>query len=275
MKRIVALLMLLLVVACAKPAAEQPSASEPNMQSNGGSAPAMQEHAETQVQQNPSESEPAAGRTPPSITPPSEKVPAQTASQTETAPAKTELSPQIRDLLKRSQDKLTSMQYLYGGTDTGNLFLNTYLVRGDKMRIKPYEENYYVRDDYYDNVYVNLGVGCCEVLSRCKSHNVDNTGKKFDVDVSKLDIPKTPLEWLKDIKSNAIVVGPQTFNSRSVTHIKYVQDDGKEVLMWIDDTYGVPHKVEIQVDGTVVEKHQFNDLKFNDLKDADFDAPCD
>ncbi len=272
MKRIVVLLLLLMVFACAKPVAQEQADTLPDTASETAQENAKQ--PETTTQTTTAQSEPEVGRRPPAMTPPSEKVPAQTAPTTSTAP-KADLNPQIRDLLKRSQEKLTSVQYLYGGTATNNLFLNTYLQKDDKVKVKLYEENYYVRDGYYDNAYINLGVGCCEELSRCKSHNIDNTGKKFALEGKVLNLPKSPMDWMKEIKSNAIVVGPQTFNSRSVTHIKYVQDDGSEVLMWVDDTYGVPHKVEVQRDGTVLEKYQFNDMKFNGLKDAEFDAPCD
>jgi len=273
MKRIVALMLFLLLVACAKPTGQEEAQELPDTAS--GQAQEVAKTPEPQASEAGQVSEPEVGRKPPAMTPPFEKVVTQTAPDTTVSAPKAELSPQIRDLLKRSQEKLTSVQYLYGGTATKGLFLNTYLVKGDKRKIKLYEENYYVRDGYYDNVYVNLAVGCCEEQARCKSHNVDNTGKKFDVDVAALGFPRTPMEWMQDIESNAIVVGPQTFNSRSVTHIKYVRPDGVEVLMWVDDTYGVPHKVVFMKDGAETEKHQFNDMKFNGLKDAEFDAPCD
>ncbi len=142
------------------------------------------------------------------------------------------------------------------------------------MKIKKYEESYYVREGYYDTIYVDLGLACCEELSRCKSHNIDNTGIKFDVDVSTLNIPKTPYQWTKEVKPAAVIIGPQTVNDRSVTYIKYTDDNGQEVQMWIDDTYGVPHKVVItDANGNEI-KHQFNDVQFNSLKDSDFNPPC-
>lgn len=187
---------------------------------------------------------------------------------------KASMSPALRDLLKRADEKVSSLQYLYGGTETQNLFLNTYLVKGDKLRVKTYEENYYVREGYYDNVYVNQGIGCCEELSRCKSHNIDNTGKKFDVDAAVWTETKTPYQWTKEVPSTAVIVGPQTVNSRSVTYIKYTDANGQEVQQWIDDTYGVAHKVVvIDKNGNEI-KYQFNDMVFNSLKDSDFVPPC-
>ncbi len=184
------------------------------------------------------------------------------------------MSPQLRDLLKRADEKLTSLQYLYGGTETGNLFLDTYFVKGEKMKIRKYEESYYVREGYYDTVYVHLGIACCEVLDRCRSHNVDNTKTNFAVDASMLKLPKTPYQWVKEIPPDAVIVGPQTFNQRSVTHLKYTKD-GMEVLMWVDDTYGVPHKIVLTDQNGNEIRYQYNDMLFNGLKDTNFDAPCD
>jgi hypothetical protein len=184
---------------------------------------------------------------------------------------KQEMSPQLRDLLKRADEKLTSLKYLYGGTATGNLFLDTHFVKGTKTKIKKFSEDYYVREGYYDTIYVDLSLACCEEQSRCKSHNVDNTGKKFDVDVTLEKMPKSPYQWMQEVPASAQIIGPQTFNSRSVTYIKYTDDKGQMVEMWVDDTYGVPHKVVVGE----TNKYQYNDMLFNGLKDSDFDPPCD
>jgi len=143
------------------------------------------------------------------------------------------------------------------------------------MKIKKYAEDYYVIADYYDTIYVQLGIGCCEKLSRCKSHNIDNTDKKFDVDISTLTLSKTPYQWIKEVKEDAIILGPQTISQRSVTFIQYTNDEGNIVQMWIDDTYGVPHKIVIvDSDDNELARYQFNDMLFNGIKDNDMEAPC-
>ncbi len=215
--------------------------------------------------------QPETGRTPPAEP---ERTVSYVSNVTVVAPLKTEVNPQLRNLLKRADEKVSSLQYLYGGTMTSNLFIDTYQVKGASMKVKLYEEEYYVRAGYYDTIYVDQGIGCCEKLSRCESHNVDNTKKKFEVDVGKLSIPKTPYQWAMEVPGDAKIVGPQTFNERSVTFVKYSKD-GIDVEMLVDDMYGVPHKVFLTYPNGDVIKHQFNDLKFNSLKDADFDAPCD
>jgi hypothetical protein len=268
MKKLLVICALLFVlVACVKPAMEEKQA-----------APVVEEKVAEPVEE--------VGRKPPVRALPSENVdegqPATTtgtsagpSGPTVTVESK-EMSPQLRELLKRADEKLSSLRYLFGGTETGNLFKDRYDVKGTKVVLHKYSEDYYVREGYYDTVYIDTvaktAVGCCVERSRCISHNVDNTKEKFDLDYATLSIPKTPYQWTKEIKY-ATVVGPQTFNQRSVTFIKYALDDGSEVRMWVDDTYGVPHKVEIEKGGNIIW-YQFNDMLFNSLKDADFVAPC-
>ncbi len=225
------------------------------------------------VQEAPkTETEPMVDKLPPARPLPSERQVQPPASEV-VVTQKATMSPALRDLLKRADEKVSSIKYLFGGTETSDLFLDTYMVKGTKMHIKKYEENYYVREGYYDNIYVDSAAGCCEELSRCKSGNVDNTNKKFDVDLSLLRLPKTPYQWIKEVPPDAQIVGPQTVNSRSVTFIKYTLPDSSEVQMWVDDTYGVPHKIVVDKGGNLM-KYQFNDMVFNSLKDADFVVPC-
>jgi len=142
-----------------------------------------------------------------------------------------------------------------------------------KTKIKKYEEDRYVMKGYYDTVYVNMGIGCCEKLSRCKSHNVDNTNQKFEIEVEKLNMPRTPMDWVKEVPASAIIVGPQTMDERGVTYITFTKD-GADYEMWLDDTYGAAHKVVITTDqGELVYK--YNDMKFNMLEESEFNPPCD
>lgn len=261
MKKILALLVLaLLVIACTP--AEKPADSSTET---------------TETEQTPTETapattpaaEPETGKVAPSTPLPSEHV--DTAVKPAPAP-QGQMNPKLKDLLTKADKKLTSLQYLFGGTETGGNFMHTYMMMGDKMKIKLYEEDKYVMEGYYDTIYVNLAVGCCEQKSRCESANVDNTHAKYDVDVSMLKIPKTPYQWIKEIPASAEVVGPQTVDQRSVTHIKYTGSNGMETLMWIDDTYGVPLKViEVAENGEI--DYKFNDPHFNTLKAADFVPP--
>ena len=277
MKKIVCLLIVLLAIAACKPTAPvsdvTPSVPEP------AKTPEPQVTPTTPVEPAPEVTPTAAPVTTPTpAVTPGVPNPAPEPQVTPTKPATTETSsatnPKLRDLLKRADEKVKSVSYLYGGSETGNLFLDTYQLKSDKMKIKRYEENYYVREGYYDTVYVNDAIGCCEKLSRCKSHNVDNMNKPLPVDTSTLTIPKTPYQWLKEVNTGAIIVGPETFNERSVTHVKFTSGNNQPVDMWIDDTYGLPHKVIVTDKNGNEIKYQFNDLEFNSLKDEDFVPPC-
>jgi len=273
MKRIfvVCVLMLFALAACAKPAMEEkeaPVVGEKVIEPEVGRKPPVRalpsenvDEGKPEVIQPPATtvvSEPPAGPSGPSVSVESQ-----------------DLSPQLRDLLKRADEKVSSLTYLFGGTETGNLFKDRFDIKGTKIVVHKYSEDYYVREGYYDSIYVDTvaktAVGCCVERARCVSHNVDNTKTKFDVDYATLSLPKTPYQWMKEIKY-ATVVGPQTFNSRSVTFIKYTLD-GAEVRMWIDDTYGVPHKIEVEKAGNIAW-YQFNDMTFNIFKDANFVPPC-
>ncbi|PIN76054.1 hypothetical protein COV18_01370 [Candidatus Woesearchaeota archaeon CG10_big_fil_rev_8_21_14_0_10_37_12] len=199
-----------------------------------------------------------------------EEIPQET--QTEIIIEQTkEITPVIKDLLKRTEEKLTSMQYLYGGTETSNLFLDTYQVRGNKIKIKKYESDRYVREGEFDTQYIHEGIACCEKLSRCKSHNTDNTNKKFEL--GEIYTPKTPTDWIKEITNDAKVLGQEVFDERSVTHIKYA-NNGRTTEMWLDNSYGAPHKVTVTDSNDNLITYRFNDLTFNSLKDKDFEAPC-
>lgn len=260
---ILGIVLMFLLVACA-PSAAPPTPPEVKV------VPTVEKVVEEAVP------EPEVGRAPPPRALPSERV--DTTTTEVVVEEKQEMSPQLRDLLKRHVDKIKTFRALPGGTVTNNLFLDTYfwLVKDGqvtKTKIKKYEESYYVRAGYYDTVYVDLKVGCCEDPARCKSHNVDNTGQKFDVDVSSLNMIKSPIEWIKEVPANAQIVGPQTFDQRSVTFIKFDRD-GTEVQMWVDSTYGLPLKV-VEVKNGQENKIQFNDPIYNDLAENDFDAPCD
>src|SRR5574341_1426408 len=114
---IIGILLLLLLAACAPQAMPERKEAAPL---EAEKAPAVEkEPAQTEV------------RTAPTRPLPSERVDTQPTTEVQVE-SKATMSPALRDLLKRADEKLSSLQYLYGGTDTNNLFLNTYLVKGTK-----------------------------------------------------------------------------------------------------------------------------------------------
>lgn len=226
------------------------------------------------------------GRTPPKRTPPSQKL--EEKQKTEDVPEKKEepkdelagLDPQIKDLVSRADEKVKSYSFLYGGPETNFIFKDTYIIKGDKIKVQKYEEDYYVRANETTHVYLDTAeqtaTGCCETRARCLTPNDDYTKAKYVFDFAELNakLPKTPYQWLKEIPSTAKVKGSETFNTRSITVISYEKEDGSTVHMKLDDTYGLPHQVVITDGENEIGKYQFNDLNFNSWKDEDFVPPC-
>lgn len=185
-------------------------------------------------------------------------------------PAKT-IPTVIKDIISRADTKLTSIVYLYGSAEHEGRFLNTYHVRGDKIKVKLYEDNYYVQADYFDTVYLDTSLktatGRCENRRRCMSSQLDNTVKVFPATYDDYR-RKTPYEWLQDITAGAEMIGPEVVDKRSVQKIEYPKKDHK-VEMWIDKMYGVPLQVKIIYPNEEEEMYQFTNVQFNTLKEED------
>ncbi|MBW3005123.1 hypothetical protein KY310_04795 [Candidatus Woesearchaeota archaeon] len=197
---------------------------------------------------------------------------AEPAPKTETkttAPAN--LPEAIKARIDAANTKLTSMSYLYGSPENKGRFLDTYHVLGDKIKVKLYEDNYYVVDDYFDTVYLDdalkTATGRCEHQRRCISANTDNTKKIFTVSYADYR-RKTPYEWLSDIPATAKVDGPEVVDKRSALKIQYPKGENK-VEMWLDGTYGAPLQVKITDPEDNEEFYQFANVQFNSLKKED------
>jgi len=268
-KTLVGLVLLLVLIACA-PAQEQTKANEVADQVK------EQSTEETEAPQTTQPTKTATVKETTSTKQETTKQPTQTSTQPKTETKQADMDPQIRDLKQRAEDKVKSLSYIYGGTETGNLFLDTYhihLTEGEKIKVQLFEEDDYVRDGHYTHIYLHESVACCEIPNRCKSHNVDNTGIAFEYDSEGHRLPKTPYQWTRDIPASATVIGPQTIDERSVTYLGWKQD-GRDYFGWFDDTYGVAHKIEVRDGENLVMRYQFNDLIFNSLKADDMVPPC-
>ena len=182
------------------------------------------------------------------------------------------LSPELKALMDKADKKIISYQYLYSEPPE-NRFLNTFYIKGNKIKIKLYEYDPYKIDEYFDTVYLDsttkTAIGKCENKKRCLSQKIDNTVKTFSVNYGDY-YEKTPYEWLKGIKT-AVIVGPQILDTRTTTLIK--SEEGNTVTdYWIDDTYGLPLKIVITKDGKA-EMYKFNDATYNHLTESDVTAP--
>lgn len=188
---------------------------------------------------------------------------------TVTVQAPVQLPERVQELITKSQTKIKSYQYLLSEPPE-NRFLNTYFVKGDKIKIKLYEGNAYIIGKWQDTVYLDRAVRTatarCEDEKRCLYRGEDYTRKVFEADYDTYNT-KTPTEWLNEV-TNAEVIGPEVVDGVSAMKIKTTQP-GKIINLWLHTTYGVPVKVEVTESGQSAKVYQFSDSTFNHLKDSD------
>jgi len=255
---IAASILLLLIVACAPmEVKEEAETKEPAKEPAAEKTTVDEKVVETKTAE-PTETE-------------KETTPAPMPKKTETkAEAPKEIPAELKELMEKADMKLTSMVYLYGSPESEGRFLDTYHVVGDKMKVQLYEGNYYLRQDYFDTVYLDTtektATGRCENKRRCVFPDMDNTGRVFAANYDDYR-RKTPYEWLQDITTPEIL-GPEIVDKRSTLKIKYPKGD-TEIEMWLDNTYGVPLQLKIIHPDDEEEMYQFTNLQFNTLKEED------
>lgn len=258
---LVVLLVALLIVGCAavkEEATPAPKETAPQ--------PAVQEEvkAPAVTAPAPTTTKPATTATAPAPTTPAPAETKPIVVQSET------LSPALKDLLTKADRRVQSVVYTYAGPSTLGRFLDTYLIKGKYVKIDLYEMDPYVIETYFDTVYLDTeaktATGRCEEKRRCISTNVDNTKKVFNVSYADYRI-KTPYEWVKEV-TFAELVGPEVMEGRQITRIKF-SDAKSTTEMWVDDSYGLPMKIVVSLDGGTEETYLFKDYQFNTLSDAD------
>jgi len=254
---IICIIATLLLAGC-----QQAQPTEPTQQKTPTTEPAKtQTQPKTEPSTEPTQQATVTEHVIPSEEP--ETTPTQTTQQT------TQMSPALKELLTKYQRKVRSYQFLFSKPPE-NRFLNTYHIKGDKIKIKLYEGNAYKVGKYYDTVYLDkskqTATARCESEKRCSYAGEDYTGKVFEVSYDDFVI-ETPIEWIEGI-TQAELIGPEVVDGRSATKIKTTQS-GKIIELWIDTTYGLPLKKEITQTGQPVLKYQVNDVIVNHLADSD------
>ncbi len=246
---LISLLMILLLVGCS---AEQPA------------APAQQKTTQPAVKVEPPTAPPAKVETKEEIIKPTPE-PEPTVKVAPT----TQLPTRVQELITKSQTKIKSYKYLLSEPPE-NRFLNTYFIKGNKIKVKLYEGNAYVIGQWYDTIYLDraakTATARCEDDGRCLQPGKDYTRAVFEADYDTHNT-KTPLEWMDQI-TNAEVIGPEVVDGVSTIKIKTTQT-GKIIEMWLHTTYGVPMKVKITESGQPELVYQFTDSSFNNLRDSD------
>ncbi|MBI4142039.1 DUF2092 domain-containing protein [Candidatus Woesearchaeota archaeon] len=181
------------------------------------------------------------------------------------------LSPELRDLLQKADNEVKSFSYLY--SETGNLGFDTHYLKGTKIKIALFEKNDYNVEDYFNIVYLDTAektaYGTCENRKRCLTKIADNTKRVYQLYYEDFRT-KTPYEWIKEVEY-AEITGYEMINNKAVTKIEYEQNEEK-TEMWVDNRYGLPHKIRITYDGE--EKvYSFKNLLVNTVKDGDIVSP--
>ena len=198
----------------------------------------------------------------------------KTVEKTEVKTVSSEFPERVKEIIGKADTKLISMGYLYAGPENDGRFLDTYYVKGDKIKVKLYEDNIYVTEGYFDTVYLNIvektATARCENRKRCISGNTDNMNKVLDANYDDFR-RKLPYEWLQDI-TTPTAVGEEIVDKRSVLKIEYPKKDTM-VEMWLDKTYGVPLQIKTIYPNEDEELFQFTNVQFNTLKEEEMVPP--
>ncbi len=199
---------------------------------------------------------------------PAEIPPAPIAVPAEPTPV---ISRELEDLLKRADQRLKSYQYLELIIPTKKQPDMIY-VKGTKIKIKLYEYDPYIPENYLDHIYLDTAtksiVGRCENRKRCTWPQGDNTKKDYtDLNYANYK-PKTPYEWLKEIPPTARILGPEVHENRETTKLEYDRG-GVKTQMWVDNSYGVPLEIQLTPSAGQKVTYKFNDMQFNTIADRD------
>lgn len=266
-KTIVILLSLLLIIACGK--TETPTGAavvEPTTTEQTITEEVHQETPPEETEEIPVEEE--------VIEDPVEQPPAPIESKILIEKSR-KLSPELRDLLQKSDTELKSMSYVYAETPDNNGF-HTYSIKGTNIKVDLFEKNDYVADDYFNVVYLDTTTetaqATCENKRRCLTPNIDNTNRIYPADYEEYR-KKTPYEWIKEV-DYAEIVGREMIGHYSVTKIQSREDD-LLTEMWVDTRYGVPHKIRVTTSDGKEKTYHFRNMMFNTLRDSDVTKPAD
>ena len=118
-----------------------------------------------------------------------------------------------------------------------------FYLKGDRARIDLPRVNYLPKgeprlDTAYLDIASKTAIAYCEERGVCEDRN-----KEYSLDFDKYYY-KNPYDWLKDISTDAEIVGTEQISTRDVTHLKSI-DAGTTTEVWIDEFYKVPLEVKV------------------------------
>ncbi len=186
-----------------------------------------------------------------------------------TEPAVKNISAALRKIIGLADAKIKSYEFYYA-PPPDNLARDRYFVKGNKVHVLGYSVNVQRHSDYYDNVYIDTSTKktqafCLSVDMRCRTQ-----GQAFAVDYNNVMI-KMPYQWLKDIEYGQ-VVGSEMIDDRSTKKVEY-EKKGVKYTQWLDETYGMPLRVQVEEPGKDKYKYDFTDMAFNSVLDDQLTPP--
>lgn len=235
MKFLIAILLIVLLLGCAKEAVEK-----------------------TPVE---STTQPTEQKQPLTIEQPVElpKVEDEVADTDSTVETKEEMSDQSKEILGLADKKVNNLKYTYFGPETLPAAY-TFWVKGNKIKIELNKGGEHrIDQEYYKYVYLDRSTKSAVVVCAEGSGACDISLGPQEIIFGLYSNIKTPLDWLSEITSLEIV-STENLHSREV-----YRAESNLGMVWIDTYTGVPLKIEkdgetlLRVEGVIV----------NQVKDAD------
>ena len=176
------------------------------------------------------------------------------------------LTEEIKTILGRADDIVTSYSYLYA-LPPSDVSGGMVYIKGSKMKIKLKETSVYGYQDYIDTIYVDFTAktasGYCED-SRIQA--CANKSKKTVLDFNQYNI-KTPYQWLKEILIAKKVANVIVWD-RNADVLEHMEGDIRYTY-WIDSFSGIPVKIIINTPNKESVMNEFRHLSVNYLDDED------
>ena len=176
------------------------------------------------------------------------------------------LTEEIKAILARADDIVTSYSYLYALPPSDISGAMVY-IKGNKMKIELKETRVYGYQDYIDTIYVDFmaktASGYCEDsrLQACS-----NKSKKTVLDFNQYNI-KTPYKWLKEIPVARKIANVIVWD-RNADVLEHIDGDIRYTY-WIDSFSGIPVKIIINFPDKEPVMNEFRHLSVNYLDDED------
>lgn len=174
-------------------------------------------------------------------------------------------TPDVQKVLDRYEAKTKSYEFYYA-PPPDNLARHRYYVLGDKVRIDVYEENYKMRGEYIDTIYLDLdaqtATGYCRNKDNILCGDV-NEGKEESFEEWNIVLPHHYLEKIE----GATKEGSETLYDRKTYKLSY-EVDGVPYTTWVDEFSGIPLRVKVG-DQRDSPKWEFREVGINSILPED------